>query len=124
MKYKLQAFFSGRNGIDELGKALLWGAVILLLISSVLGLSILYIVSLAIFLYADIRAFSRNLEKCQKQNAAFLSRRNFRKLRFQQRKTHKFYRCPKCKQQLRVPRGKGKISITCKSCGERFVKKT
>lgn len=124
MKYKLQAFFSGRNGMDELGKVLLWGAVILMLISTLLGLTILYAVALVVLLYTWVRAFSRNLEKCQRQNEKYLSWRSFRQLRFRQHKTHKFYRCPKCRQQLRVPKGKGKISITCKSCGERFVKKT
>lgn len=124
MKYRLRAFFSGRNGIDDLGKTLLWGALIIMIISTLLGLGILYSVALVLLCYVYIRAFSRNLERCQRQNAKYLSWRNFRKLRFQQRKTHKFYRCPKCKQQLRVPKGKGRISITCRSCGERFEKKT
>lgn len=124
MKYRLRTFFSGRNGIDNLGKTLLWGALIIMILSTLLGLGILYSVALVLLCYVYIRAFSRNLERCQRQNAKYLSWRNFRKLRFQQRKTHKFYRCPKCKQQLRVPKGKGRISITCRSCGERFEKKT
>ena len=36
----------------------------------------------------------------------------------------RFYRCPKCGQQLRVPRGRGKISITCPKCGNQFIKKS
>ena len=124
MKYKLLSFFSGRNGIDDLGKMLLWAALIVLVLSSLLGIAFLYLAALVLLCYAYIRAFSRNLEKCRRQNEAYLSWRNFQRLRFRQRKTHKFYRCPKCKQHLRVPKGKGKICITCRNCGEHFEKKT
>lgn len=124
MKYKFRAFFNGRNGIDDLGKMLLWTSLIIMVLSSLLGITFLYSAALVLLCYVYIRAFSRNLEKCQRQNEKYLSWRNFRKLRFQQRKTHRFYRCPKCKQQLRVPKGKGKICITCRNCGERFEKKT
>ena len=37
---------------------------------------------------------------------------------------HRYYACPKCRQPVRVPRGKGKIAITCPKCKERFIKKT
>ena len=124
MKYKLRAFLSGRNGIDDLGRTLLWGALVIMVLSSLLGITFLYSMSLVLFCYVYIRAFSRNLEKCRRQNAKYLSWRDFRRLRFQQRKTYKFYRCPKCKQQLRVPKGKGRLSITCRNCGEHFEKKT
>ena len=124
MKYKLQAFFSGRNGFGDLGRTLMWGALILMIVSTLLGLELLYLVSLAMFIYVYVRAFSRNLSKCQAQNGKFLSWKQFQNQRFQQRKTHRFYRCPKCKTYLRVPKGKGKISITCRCCGEKFVKKT
>lgn len=124
MKYKLRAFFSGRNGVDDLGKTLLWGALIIMILSGLLGITFLNSVALVLLCYVYIRAFSRNLEKCQRQNAAYLSWRNFQKLRVQQRKTHKFYRCPQCRQPLRVPKGKGRISITCRNCGTCFEKKT
>lgn len=124
MKYKLRAFFSSRNGIDDLGRTLLWWALIVMVLSSLLGITFLYSMSLVLFCYVYIRAFSRNLEKCRRQNAKYLSWRDFRRLRFQQRKTHKFYRCPQCKQPLRVPKGTGRISITCRNCGEHFEKKT
>ena len=46
------------------------------------------------------------------------------KTRWKQRKTHKFYRCPKCKTWLRVPKGRGKITITCVKCANKFDKTT
>ena len=45
-------------------------------------------------------------------------------VRFKQRKDYHYYRCPQCGQQLRVPRGRGKISITCPKCGHQFIKKS
>lgn len=94
-----------------------------------------------------LRAFSTNIAKRRGENAAFMHfihgsskedkaerkamaamAKAEEKLRKQKRKeelkTHVFYNCPKCKQELRVPRGKGKIRIKCPKCGEQFIKKT
>ena len=128
MKEKLRAFFSGRNGFDQLGRALIWPALIGLLLSSLVPVewlrTVLYYLSLALLCYVYVRAFSRNVERCSAQNQRYLSWRRCRKLAFQQRKTHRFYRCPQCRQRLRVPRGKGKIRITCGKCGALFEKTT
>lgn len=128
MRYKLHAFFSGRNGFDALGKTILWPALILLVAGSAVSIawlsSIIYYLALALLFYTYARAFSKNIEKCQAQNERYIQWRSYRKLRFQQRKTYRFYSCPKCRQHLRVPKGKGRISITCSKCGSSFVKKT
>ena len=128
MRYKLHAFFSGRNGFDALGKTLLWPALILLVAGSAVRIawlsSMIYYLALVLLIYVYVRALSRNIERCQAQNERYIQWRNYRKLRFQQRKTYRFYSCPKCKQHLRVPKGKGRISITCSRCGSSFVKKT
>lgn len=128
MKYRLHAFFSGRNGFDALGRVILWPALVLLLVSDFIGVawlsSCIYYLSLVLIVYVYMRAFSRNIERCQAQNRWYLAWRNYCRLRFQQRKTHRFYSCPGCKQHLRVPKGKGKINIVCKNCGRNFVKKT
>ena len=128
MKYKIAAFFAGRNGYDALAKRALWSSVILMLLSSFIPVdwlgSTVYAVSMAGVIYSWFRMFSKDLDKRQKENQAFLTRQNQRKLRWQQRKTHRFYRCPQCKTVLRVPKGKGKINIACKTCGNHFVKNT
>ena len=128
MRYKLHAFFSGRNGFDALGTMLLWPALILLVAGSAVRIawlsSMIYYLALALLIYVYVRALSRNIERCQAQNERYIQWRNYRKLRFQQRKTYRFYSCPKCRQHLRVPKGKGRISITCSRCGSSFVKKT
>ena len=46
------------------------------------------------------------------------------KARWQDRKTHRYFRCPQCRATVRVPRGKGKIRITCPKCKHQFVKKS
>lgn len=128
MRYKLHAFFSGRNGFDFLGKTVLYSAVITLLVIPYIGIdwlhSVLLLCALVCIGWAVGRASSRNIEKCQSQNSRFETWINFHKQRFLQRKTSSIYRCPKCKQVLRVPKAQGKICITCRSCGEKFIKKT
>lgn len=128
MKYKIAAFFAGRNGYDALAKTVLWASVIMMLLSSFISIawlsSVFYAVSVAGLIYSWYRMFSKDLDKRQKENQVFLTWQNQRKLRWKQRKTHRFYRCPQCKTVLRVPKGKGKINIGCKTCGNHFVKKT
>ena len=128
MKYKIAAFFAGRNGYDALAKRILWTSIIVMLLSSFISVdwlsSIVYAVSLAGVIYSWFRVFSKDLDKRQKENQLFLTRKNQRKMRWKQRKTHKFYHCPQCKTVLRVPKGKGKINIACKTCGNHFIKKT
>ena len=128
MKYKIAAFFADRNGMDELSKAIVWPSLIVMLVSNFIQVqwlsSVLYVLSFAGVIYAYFRVFSKKLDKRQAENRAYLTMCNQIKLCWQQRKTHKFYCCPKCRTVLRVPKGKGKISITCKSCGEKFIKKT
>lgn len=128
MKYKIAAFFAGRNGLDDLSKVIMWPSLIIMILSSFIPIAWLSTVvkwlSLAGVIYAYYRVFSKKLDKRQAENNAYLSWRNQLKQRWTQRKTHKFYRCPKCKTTLRVPKGKGKVSITCRSCGEKFIRQT
>lgn len=128
MKYKIAAFLANRNGFDDLTKVMVWSSLIVMLVSGFIPVawlsSGLYSISFVGILYGYFRVFSRNLGKRQAENNAFLSWKNGIKQRWQQRKTHKFYRCPKCRTTLRVPKGKGKINITCRSCGEKFIKIT
>lgn len=128
MKYKIAAFFSGRNGLDALARVILWPSLILMLVSAFIPVAwlryVLDAVSFAGIIYAYYRVFSKKLEKREAENEAYLSWRNRLKLRWTQRKDYRFYRCPKCKTTLRVPKGKGRISITCRGCGEKFIRKT
>ena len=129
----LYNFFRGRNGFDHLAMAA-WGlALVFLLLTFVHGVvgSVAYVLTVVLMVYAWFRALSRNVSRRVEENNRFLSataglRRSLRniKTRFSQRKEFKFFTCPTCHTLLRVPRGKGRIQITCRKCGNRFSGKT
>ena len=125
---KIRTFFYGRNGFDDLAKVSLITSVIVILVCGFwpqgIVKIILHILSLAILGYAYFRILSKNVYKRVQENKRYLGAVNMTKTRWRQRKTHKFYRCPKCKTWLRVPKGRGKITITCVKCSTKFDKKT
>lgn len=131
MKEKFQRFMIGRYGMDELSKVYMVVTVILLVLSMITRLNVFYVFGLLLLIYSYYRMFSRNIQKMYQQNQKYLQIKNklfgkwnnFRK-HFAQRKEYHFYKCPQCKQKIRVPKGKGKISITCPKCRHEFIKKS
>lgn len=125
---KTRSFFYGRNGFDDLAKLSFISSLIVLLVCGFCprGVikAILYIFTWILFGYGYFRALSKNVYKRVQENKKYLGAVNMTKTRWQQRKTHKFYRCPKCKTWLRVPKGRGKITITCVKCAHKFDRKT
>ena len=85
-----------------------------------------YWVSLALVFVSLFRLLSRNIPARQKENAQFMRLAGpiIQWYRFQRTmrrdKDHRYFKCPTCGQQLRVPRGKGRITVTCRSCGASF----
>lgn len=128
MKYRLMAFMAGRNGVDALSNTLVWASIIAMFASrwipNQIAHMIVYYLAVFVFVYGYFRIMSRNLPKRQMENMAFVGFFQRRKLNFQQRKTHKFFGCPQCKATLRVPKGKGKITITCNRCGRQFTRRS
>ena len=118
----MQRFMAGRYGHDRLNLTLLVVGCVLcfvqLLVPSGVGV-ILTILSEALLILSLFRCFSRNTYKHYNENRKFLLLIDKIKDR-----THRYYTCPKCRQTVRVPKGKGKIAITCPKCREKFVKKT
>ena len=116
-------FMQGRYGGDKLNIALIWiafGAYIISLLIPVVAVKLaLWLVYYGLLIWAVFRMLSRNTYKRYQENRKYL-----RLLERLKDRDHKYFDCPRCRQQVRVPRGKGKISITCPKCGERFVKKT
>ena len=116
----------GRNGADDLSKALLVLSLIVLIPSSFIKSNIRYIFLFLfwiIIIYSYYRMFSKKLYDRKQENDWYLRKINFYKLKSSQRKTYRFYDCPKCKTHLRVPKGVGKITITCNKCGYQFDRK-
>lgn len=130
MKEKLQRFMWGRYGNDQLNRFLMILVLIFLVLSMFLR-GPFYFVALAALIYSYFRMFSRNITKRAAENQWYLqktmkARGWFRKKKqeLSQMKQYHIYKCPKCGQKIRVPRGRGRIAITCRKCGTEFVKKS
>ena len=122
---------SGRNGMDELARMQSWVVLILLLLGLFTRLGIFSILALALMIYMYFRVFSRNTAKRYEENQKYVNFRynctvqwNKKKTRMQQMKTYRFFKCPTCKQEVRVPKGHGKIEISCPKCREKFIRKS
>ena len=112
-------FMAGRYGPDKLNTYLLWCAVIVMVINLFVNSLLLTVLYYALIFLTIFRMLSRQTYRRYEENRKFLAVLN----RIKDRK-HRYFNCPKCRQLVRVPRGKGKISITCPKCREKFIKKT
>lgn len=120
-------FMEGRYGTDKLNIALLVAALVLCVLPTLLSFFVwiplvntcLALLSYVLTAVAIFRCFSRNTYRRYEENRKYL--RFCERLKDRQ---HRYYDCPKCRQTVRVPRGKGKISISCPKCGEKFIRKT
>ena len=124
-------FSYGIHGSDQFSKFLLYGGLALFLVYVITGLRILYTLSLIMLIYNCFRILSKNHTKRYQENQAFLFYKGkvdakfaLQKRKWNERKTHVFYKCPKCKMVMRLPKGRGKIEITCPKCKNNFIKKT
>lgn len=131
MKEKLRNFMVGRYGVDQLGKFLLVISLIIMLLNMFIKIDIIYIINLLLLVYVNFRTFSRNYQKRSRENNFYLRNRSsflniFRKGKntVNQRKVYHIYQCPNCRQKIRIPKGKGRISITCPKCHSEFIKKS
>lgn len=122
MRLGLQRFMYGRYGQhDKLNSLILWTGVIVVLVSMFLPSGwptlVLPLVSYTLMGIAMWRMLSRNVYKRARENRRYL--------RFWERlkdREHRYFSCPKCHQDVRVPKGAGKIAITCPKCREQFIK--
>ena len=123
LKMALQRFMAGRYGTDKLNMALLGAGLVLCVVVMINPFPIvdmaLTALSYLLMFWAIFRILSRNTYKRYQENKRYL--------RFLERikdRQHRYFDCPRCRQPVRVPRGKGKIAITCPKCKEKFIKKT
>ena len=124
---------SGRYGGDAFSNFLSLAALVVvvlgLFVPGLFGMLLGWL-GWAALIYSYYRIFSRNIPKRAAENRWFLAQRYAvqqrfasARTRFAQRKVYRYFRCPRCRQQLRVPRGRGRISITCPKCGTSFIKR-
>ena len=134
MMDRFNHFFHGIHGFDGLS----WGLICLGLLIDLLTVLVspetaqwMSFFGLLPLLLCLVRVFSHNHEQREKENQKFLrlmhpvfeylDRKNQER---EQAQIYRFFKCPACTQKIRVPRGKGKIEITCPKCGNKFIKKT
>ena len=114
---------AGRYGTDKLNMAILCTGLAFSLLASFFPGALVKLlfttIAYVFMIVAIVRTLSRNVYKRYEENRKFLL--FFQKLKD---KEHRYYNCPRCHQQVRVPKGKGKISITCPKCREKFIKTT
>jgi len=127
--------FKGRYGMDGLNKGLLIAAGAFAALSLILTFAIggygFTGVAIALLLFALFRVFSRNIPARRNELVAWNMFKQKLKYKVAAKKDqahksreYKYFKCPNCKQKLRVPRGKGKLQVTCSRCQTKFVKKS
>ena len=131
LKEKLSRLMYGRYGIDQLGNFMMWAAVAMMIFGAVVRSSLIYTLALVLIVWADVRIMSKNHSKRYAENQKFLTWQNKIKYKVNNwkrnladRKIHHIYKCPSCGQKIRVPRGKGKIIVTCPKCRTEFQKRS
>lgn len=140
-------------GMDELNRTMLIAGLSLSIIGLFFlrnGTWPRYVVSglsTALLVLALFRQFRRDQSRSYRENMKFLTvvtavrdwfrntfskrgERTHRARRARKNPTwseirqYKYLICPQCTQRLRVPRGKGRIRVTCTHCGNVFVTKS
>lgn len=136
MRKWLAKLMVGRYGVDPLTNFLLIVSMVILLVATLLVRnsavhSVLFTLAVALLVIGYYRIFSRKTSKRYEENQKYLRLRNrltgrLRALRdrLRQSRTHRFFKCPECGVTVRVPKGEGKIKITCPKCRATFVKNT
>lgn len=144
---KLMRWMVGRNGVDELARAEMWIVMAGLVLS--IFIRVLYFPTLLLMVHTYFRVFSRNTSKRYAENQKWrdmccrlrnrtkggsgavgrilnMPLRGVRllKKRWRERGVYRYFKCPQCKQKVRVPAGHGKICITCPRCRTEFVKRS
>lgn len=127
----LRKFMTGRYGVDGLNKFILVVFAIVSVVYMFTRYNILNITSLVLLVLLYYRTFSRNIAKRLDENRKYLQatapyRKKFyaTKRKVESRKDYKFFKCPNCEKELRVPKGKGMIKITCPNCNTKITRKS
>lgn len=124
-------FMNGRYGVDQFSMVLLVTSILLMIIGRLTGLSLFIFISYIPLIFSIYRMFSKDIAKRRMENYKFsifispiYSKYKKMQRRFKERKTYKYFKCPNCHTELRLPKGKGRIKITCPKCKEKFEGRT
>lgn len=124
-------FMNGRYGVDQFSMVLLVTSILLMIIGRLTGLSLFIFISYIPLIFSIYRMFSKDIAKRRMENYKFsifispiYSKYKKMQRRFKERKTYKYFKCPNCHTELRLPKGKNRIKITCPKCKEKFEGRT
>lgn len=132
LRERLRRWMAGRYGtVDALYRFLSIAAMVLILLAMLLRLPALDVIALGLLIYGWYRLLSRDIARRAAEPAACVrgpqpvrGAVRPRRVRWAQRRLYLYCRCPACRQQVRVPRGHGRVAITCPKCHTEFVKKS
>lgn len=130
-KRRWQQFMIGRYGVDAFARFLNLCIILLLVVNLFLRTRIFYWMAVVLLAYCYFRMFSKNISARFRENERYMGLRfqveeQIKRRNFQVRQMMKYhiYRCPGCGQKIRIPRGKGRISIHCPKCHTDFIKRS
>ena len=136
MRDEFNKFMQGRYGVDEFSRFTMGVALALIILTMFVNIvnrsvgGVLDFLGIAAIVYAYLRILSRNIQQRYAENQKYVQfiapitkKVDFFK-RKRKDKTHKYYKCPTCNQVVRVPKGRGKIEISCPKCHTKFIKRT
>jgi len=131
LRYRFSQYMQGRYGFDALSKTMLIAALGCAVLSNIPYLRFFYFLFIILTVLTYIRCFSKNIGARQSELYKYFEIKNklksncdLKKKMWSERKTHCYFKCSKCKALLRVPKGKGKIEVTCRVCGDKTVRKS
>lgn len=124
LKWKIQVFMRGRNGVDEFAKMTVYASLAVYVIAMLCNSSLLHFVAFWAMVYAIFRTCSKNLYVRREENRKFVTWMETTRIKMAQRKDYKIFKCKGCGRTIRVPRGKGKIEVTCPMCGNKTIHRT
>lgn len=127
MNNKLRTFMIGRYGIDDLYKVLLIIYTILILINIFIRSKIIAVIEVLFIIIMLYRVLSKNIYQRRKENDMYLkvknkilSTYNYNKKKYKDRNTYMYKKCPNCRQKIRLPLKKGKHTVKCPKCSNKF----
>lgn len=131
LRERLRRWMAGRYGVDLLGRFLSVVSLALILLAMLLRSALLDWLGLGLLIVCYWRMFSRNIPRRAAENAVFyrwkervLGGVRQKRVEWAQRGMYRYFRCPNCRQKMRVPRGHGRIAVTCPKCKTEFLKKS
>lgn len=130
LKKRLDIFFKGRYGNDQLGIFMTFCAMILYFFSLLIDSIFFAALTMGILICASLRMYSRDISARQCENQRYLkgSAPYWNKLNLFvmscKDRSHRYLCCPYCGKSLRVPKGKGKITVHCSCCNQSFLDKS